>query len=258
MRSVLILGLFLTLNFCGFSQEEKLPTPEELTAKVLKVYASCESYRDRCVIRIVEPDFKKGEEAKAFAKTAYQKDGVFRFQFADPRGQRGEKTESFPPQEIIWLRGGEIQLKSDATVPMVKGNRTAEEARTHARSLLFGMSLMTCESSSEIPLLVLPAGKSKIGSYFEANRCAIEQSEIVDHHPCYKMVQSSSGINGRTGQPMQVFQRYWIDKKSDLIRRYQSERDFGTGEKRVFTLDYQPEINVKLSPEELELDAPKK
>ena len=220
-------GLLASLLVRQATAEE--PNPGNLTAKQIvgrmaEEYAKCKSYRDSGVVKTVfiMTDRKRIVE-KPFT-TAFVRPDRFRFEYKD-KGRR----------YIIWRKGNDIQTWWDVT-PGIKKPESLEGALEAATGV-------SSRSTITVPIMLIPdefRGR-RLTNITEAERIEDAKFDEVD---CFR-------IQGSVGSPMTI----WVDKKTFLLRRIDSQTkfdDFRTEQ----TTTYEPVINGKIPDKMLKFDPP--
>jgi hypothetical protein len=112
--------------------------------------------------------------------------------------------------------------------------------------------------SHTVPRLLLLAPKEDGGILFgeKAERLADERVGTAD---CYRVRLAYEMQAGEGGESkVRVVETFWIDRRSDLIRRVRNEGTLPDRSRVVTSIDYDPAFDVDLAPAELEFRPPKK
>ena len=199
---------------------------KQIVERMAEKYAKCKSYRDSGVVKTVfiRTDRKRIVE-KPFT-TAFVRPDRFRFEYKD-------KERRY----IIWRKGNDIQTWWDVTPGIKK-----PESLGRALAAATGVS---SSSAHTVPALLIPdeVKGRRLTNITEAERIEDAKLDKVD---CFR-IQGQS-----VGRPMTI----WVDKKTFLVRRIDSQKkfdDFRTEQ----TTTYEPVINGEISDKMLKFDPPK-
>jgi hypothetical protein len=231
------------------------PTGRQIVERVEKAYADCKTYRDRgtVVAEYTGPDGKKeggGDKPRTFT-TAFRRGVAFRFEFRNPNPLGGEEART-GFTKVVWARGDEVKTwpDQDLTADTGKGPR-----------VLFPLGVIagvTEGVSHTVPRLLLLAPQKGGGILFgeKAERLADERVGTAD---CYRVRLAYEMQGGEGGESkVRVVETFWIDRRSDLIRRVRNEGALPDKSRVVTTIDYDPAFDVDLAPADLEFRPPKK
>lgn len=199
----------------------------DLLSRMADAYARCSTYADTGVARIdfIQADGRHVDE-KPF-KTAFVRPNAFRFEFED----------SERPSRYIVARDGEElrewwSLRPDDP-PMPSLDRALGRA--------IGVS---GSSSAAVPTLLMPelVGMRRLSQ--------ISQAKRLDDAPCGS--GTCARVHGFMGDDDRTV---WIDTGDFLIRRVDTEKDYG-GFRTEETTTYAPVVDGVVTPEQLAFDAP--
>lgn len=128
----------------------------------------------------------------------YQKEGHFRFEYKDtPEWPTFSAGSGWKPP-VIWSDGKDWKHKpgfSDGFDETI-----TKQERQDLRLALQALMEVTLDSSNQIPLLLLPKGKSSVGDYFHGERGSIEKVEKIDNQDCYILTHHNNLVDGRDGK----------------------------------------------------------
>jgi outer membrane lipoprotein-sorting protein len=228
---LLMSGLFAVVAE-GQDVKSNALTGQEILLRMAKAYATCESYFDLGVVKIVFIE-KDGNRVttKPFA-TAFVRPNHFRYQYEDNRSE-GEALVY-----IIWANGNEVQTWWDVN-PGIQKKRNLESA-------VAGATGVSGCSAHNAPAMLLPdrIGGRKLSQLSDAKRV---EDDKVNGFDCFR-------IRGKEGDDVTVL---WIDKRTYLLRRIKSDSkfsDFRTEE----TTSYHAAFNRRITDKMLEFNPPKR
>jgi outer membrane lipoprotein-sorting protein len=213
---------------------EELPpgelTPAQIFDRVARIYESCKSYRDSGAVKTVYTSAEgPGHTQEQSFKTAFVRPDRFRFEFTEesPRGQK---------RYIVWTDGDEAATWWDI--------RPGIEREESLGMALAGATGVSSGSAHTIPRLLLP---DEVGGRALAE---LRQAERIENGQMY----------GRTcfrirGSVLSQSETIWIDRETFLVLRIDEQVDL-RGSRAETTTTYEPAMNVEISPEMLEFNAP--
>lgn len=259
MRRMTLRNRFLftvTLILAGSSVRAAEPvlTGKQILEQAGKAYAACKTYRDTgtVVAEYTGPDGKKegGDDKPRRFTTVFQHNGVFRFEFRNPNPLQGERArQGFV--DVIWAKGDELKVQMGVDLPADTGK---------VSKVITALSIetgVTEQTSTIVPMLLLRTrkGGAAFAAFETARRLDDERVGKVD---CHQVLRTYEMPNFEDGSKFRITETYWIDRGSNLIRRVKNETSFADKSRVVTTIHYEPEVDVKLAPAELEFNPPKK
>jgi outer membrane lipoprotein-sorting protein len=237
-----VLLFLLMLPACSLSAAVALPVqadeplPETLKAqdvldRMAKAYAGCKSYRDSGVVRTV---FIQGAGNRTVEKpftTAFVRPDRFRFEYQETQGGQARRY-------IVWRKGTEAQTWWDIK-PGVEKARSLDLA-------LGGATGVSGGSAHTAPALLLPNEVSgwRLTKLRDPKR--IEDARL-DKADCFRIQGRDFGDSPTT---------VWIDKKTFLVRRIDSQKKFDKFRAEE-TTTYDPVVNEEVPDRALEFNLPK-
>ncbi len=219
---------------------------EEILSKVDSTYASCRSYSDTGLVKTVFARESGGFTDDKPFKTAFLRDGEFRYEFTSkPTYVPGVEERRF----IVWANGDDVQTWWDID-PGVKKDKTLPLALATATGVSGG-------SSHTVPVMLLP---KRVGGMKRTALRDLERLKDADENtdennvPCFRV----------KGQPLSAKSQpitLWISKETFLIHRIDSSMKLPKTEEHdvintTTTTTYSPRINVDIKRGELAFDAP--
>ncbi len=201
----------------------------EILAQMAQVYATCRSYRDSGVVRIVYFE-ETGErvEERPF-ETAFVRPESFRFEFRESFMGRTKRY-------IVSQRASEIRTWWDV--------HAATETPASLAMGLAGATGVSGGSAHTVPVLLLPG--------VIPGRSTKDMTDVrrLDDVEC-----GSSACSRVEGVYAGTKRTLWIDLKSFLLRRVDFSTEFPKFHTRE-TTTYEPAINETIPPEALEFNPP--
>ena len=199
--------------------------------RMAHVYSGCRSYRDRGEV--------ESPGHRTIFSTAFIRPNQFRFEFSEAVNSEANSAAPYPFKRhmIICQRNADTQVwwELPANVPKPE-------------SLTLGIAAATAVSDGAahtVPSLLMPqeiCGRS-VGAMTSPLRCVDTRLGTKD---CYR-------IEGRfVGHPITV----WIERTSYLILRKESDHSQEDGAVVRTTTNYEPNINVEVTFEELAFNPP--
>jgi outer membrane lipoprotein-sorting protein len=211
------------------------PNPEALKAqdvldRMAKVYAGCKSYRDSGVVKTVFIQDANNHTVEKPFTTAFVRPDRFRFEYK-------EKQDGQERRYLVWRKGKEVQTWWDIK-PGIEKPESLDLA-------LAGATGVSGVSAHTVPALLLPneVGGRRLTDMTGAKRIEDAKLDKVD---CFR-------IEGKyADSPMTL----WIDKKTFLVRRIDSQQKFGNFRTEA-TTTYDPVTDDEIPDKKLEFDPPK-
>jgi outer membrane lipoprotein-sorting protein len=210
------------------------PKPEALKAedvlgRMAKAYSGCKSYRDSGVVKTVFVRANGNQTVEKPFTTAFVRPDRFRFEFKENEGDGQER------RYIVWRKGKEVQTWWD-----IKPGVEKPESLGLA---LAGATGVSGSSAHTVPALLLPKEVEgrRLTDMSEAKRIDDAKLDKVD---CFR-------IEGKFGGSPTTL---WIDQKSFLVRRIDSQKKFD--DFRTETTTYDPAIDEEIPNKKLEFDPP--
>jgi outer membrane lipoprotein-sorting protein len=200
---------------------------QDVLDRMAKVYAGCKSYRDTGVVKTVFVMATGNRTVEKPFKTAFVRPDRFRFEYTEKRGGREDRY-------IVWRKGKDVQTWWDVK-PGVEKPESLELA-------LAGATGVSGSSAHTVPALLLPkeVGGRRLTDLTEAKRAEDARIDKVD---CFR-------IEGKFGDaPLTL----WIDNKTFLVRRIESEKKFDNFSTEE-TTTYDPVIDDEIPDKALEFD----
>ena len=226
----LTFALLLPLASASEPKQDAL-TAKEVLERVAKTYASCKTYRDSGVVRILFiVAVGNFTEEKSFS-TGFVRPDRFRFEYKEKK--RGNREYRY----IVWRKGKEVQTWWDVT-PGIKKPKSLGLA-------LAGATGVSSGSAHTIPALLMPdeVGGRRLTDIAQLKRV---ENAMLEKDECFR-------IQGQfAGNPMTL----WVDKKTFLVRRIDSETKFDNFSTQE-TTTYKPVIDADVSEKMLQFDPPK-
>jgi outer membrane lipoprotein-sorting protein len=209
--------------------ESQAPSAQDVLDRMAKTYAGCRSYHDSGVVKTVFVGANGSRTVEQPFTTAFVRPDRFRFEFKETRGG-GEAI-----RYIVWRKGMEVYKWWDFW-SVVEKRETLDLA-------LAGASGVSGGSAHTVPALLLPKeiGGRRLTDMTEVKRLEDAGLDKVD---CFR-------IEGKLADSPRTL---WIDKKTFLLRRIDTQaefRDFRT----VRTTTYDPVIDEGFPEEMLEFGA---
>jgi hypothetical protein len=200
-------------------------TADDVLKKMFEVYRECRSYRDTGVMTsAIQGPLAAGVKTEKFTTV-----------FARPERYRFTKSwikDEEEQEQLVWRNGPEFQIRWN-TRPNLKPAESPEMAigLGHPQSEITANMLMVDVKHS----LALDSVGHKLA-----------EDEAIDGHACWL-------IEARTTKQQPA--KFWIDKKSFLLRQFKHSRKAGVVmDERTIT--WQPEVNVDIPDSALQLDPP--
>ncbi len=214
---------FCALRGSAFAEEIKIPQPHEATlsadeiiARMVKVYETCQSYQDDGVVDISTNGVV---ESRPFS-TAFVRPNLFRYEF----------TSSNYPRFVLWWDSKNIQSWSN-----LMPNIITHQDFSHALSRPTGIS---GGSASRIPSLLVPG--TIWGSGLKLVKGAIlHREESTNGVHCYKIEYSRPGSD--------KVNTLWIDKRRCVLIKMQEVQVIGDKRTHHVTT-YTPKIDISIDP----------
>ncbi len=221
-------GLLATLLQTQAMAEEQQPdklSAKQIVDRMVREYAQCKSYRDSGVVKTVFIRSDRKHTVEKPFTTVFVRPGGFRFEYKDEERRY-----------IVWRKGNDVQTWWDVT-PGIKNPESLGLALAAATGVSSG-------SAHTVPALLIPdeVGGRRLTDITEAQRIEDAKFDKVD---CFR-IQGQS-----VGSPMTI----WVDKKTFLVRKIDSQRKFDDF-RTERTTTYEPVINGKISDETLKFDPP--
>ena len=228
----LILSIFLASS-CAEPKSET-PTAKQILDRMVKVYTSCQSYRDSGMVKtlFILSDGNRAVE-KPFT-TAFVRPGRFRFEYKEKRGNQEYRY-------LVWANGKDVRTWWDIT-PGIKRPDSLGLALAGATGVSGG-------SARRIPALLIsdPIGAGwDMRNLRNVKRLEDAKAENAD---CFR-IQGETGISGQG--PVTLL----IDKSTFLVRRLDQQTKFGNFRTEE-TTTYEPVVNGEIPDKMLEFDPAK-
>ena len=209
--------------------ESQAASARDVLDRMARTYAGCRSYYDSGVVKTLFVGASGSRTVERAFTTAFVRPDRFRFEFKETQGD-GEAI-----RYIVWRRGTEVYKWWDFW--------SVVERRETLNLALAGASGVSGGSAHSVPALLLPneVGGRRLTDMTAAKRLEDAELDMVD---CYR-------IEGKLGDSRRTL---WIDKKTFLLRRIDTQaefRDFRT----VRTTTYDPVIDEGCPEEMLEFGA---
>ena len=207
-------------------------TVDEIFDRVDAAYRECRTYRDSGTVIKTSAEQDGGERvSEAPFSTAFIRPDQFRFAF----------TETFargrPNQRIIWRDGADVKIWSG-----ISGKSQSKES---LEGPLRAARLSSSGLSEAIPPLLFPdAVRGDAHRLTELPNAKRIDDAVCGTHDCMR-------IQGKP--PLTDSKTIWIDKRTFLVCRIETETSVGIGKTRV-VITFNPTINEKISDDLLELD----
>jgi hypothetical protein len=231
-------------------------TAEQILDRVAGVYAGCRSYRDSGCARsrfLGLPGLPEFETDKPF-RTAFVRPDRFRFEFSDPGG-----TE--PYRYIVHAAGDVFQTWWDV--------RPGVERKSSLGLAVAGAAGVSDGAAHTVPALLMPepVGGLRLTGLLELAR--LDDGDLTGAE-CYRLRGRPPGPAGaQAAASQQLFREMtgidppaefepmvlWIDQRTLLLRRVEGRHRLPFGES-VQVTTYEPEVDVRISDEELSFDPP--
>jgi hypothetical protein len=204
-------------------------TAQQILDRVSKAYADCRTYRDSGSVRTVFIDGDGRRTVKKVFATAFVRPERFRFEYS-------EKRDEDDLRYIVWRQGNEVRSWWDL--------KPGIEDEPSLGLALAGATGVSSGSAHTVPALLLPGevGGRRLTSIADATR--IGDAEL-DEAECFRV----------TGEYCGSSVTIWIEKKTFLVRRIDSERHFDTFRTEETTL-YEPSLDGEISDDILTFKPP--
>lgn len=222
-------------------------TDVQIVERANRAYARCDSYRDSGIVVTTFVSEERQWTAEKPFSTAFVRPDRFRFEFKDL--SLGDP----PPAYIIWAAGGVVRMWRGIQ-PEVQETDSLGDAISQATGVSNGVAY-------RVPSLLLPGlvpeGRSPLDLNFALRIGDADEAGIG----CFR-IRGQSIRTPRTlgeGEQAVVLQEnsvtVWIDQQSYLVRRVEEANVYDTFRTETVTT-YSPEINARISSQELEFGAP--
>ena len=240
-------GLSGRVSHVGCLADDAKVDPRELARKVESRYASCKTYRDTCLARMVfrnaggeEQDL--GERKPSKITTAFLRPDKLRFEFDNELGGKLIRN-------LIWMDGRAVKTWWDVR----PGVQTPESLH-----FALGAAAGVTESTSVTipPLLLSELLKRPNALSNGPGHLALLDDEAIGAHARRRLRRRFEAVNFQTQKNFEVVDTFWIDAKTFAIRRVVKEMEIGEG-RSVGTLDLEPEFDVEIPASALAFDPPK-
>lgn len=231
MKRLLTLGLVL---LSGLSFGQTTPTPAELLDRMRNAYAQARTYRDRGSVTVEYLTRKKAETTrrKAFS-TAFQRGGTYRFAHAEA-GSAGA------------IQCGVVWSKGPRTLTWLGARNTLDSGRTLVQALTLA-GAATGSASRRVSGLLLGDPKISMDWDKSLRNVQLVGQETVNN----RLTHHLTATGGQVNLPSQV--ELWLDAASGLVIRL-SERSRVAEFEALTTIDFEPAVNVELTPDLLRFD----
>ena len=218
----------------SLAQDAKQGAAEEILRGVEKVYATCKSYRDSGTVASEELLAAGKQHDTAQFSTAFVRPDSFRFEY-----QRG--ADERKKRYIIWANGRDVRSwfsrdpRRENKPESLKSDLQMAAGVTRGTSTIIS-NLLLADSSllKEPPLQQLPDAS------FDGKKC-------VRFYRRYRLPDLDNGPR------LNITDVYWIEKRTFLIRRIETETKSAKGSFRKI-ITYTPKINEEISAKELEFN----
>jgi hypothetical protein len=230
--AILTLGLAL-----AFSPEGRGDDPwggamaaQRVLLTMARAYGTCLSYRDTGLVRTtyLKPNGKR-TVLKPFS-TAFVRPDRFRFEYREPRAQ-GKQSRC-----IVWRQRKKVRTWEDAR-PGAQGPGSLATALAAAARGSGG-------SAHTVPAMLMRIEVGG-GRPVELERMRRIEDRMLGKVDCYL-------VQGRYDDAPATF---WVEKRTGLLWRIDSQHDFGTFRTQE-TTTYKPSFNAAIPPTLLAFNAP--
>ena len=227
-------------------------TAGEILAEMARVYASCQSYRDKGQATSVYADDGRERHDEMVFRTAFVRPDRFRFElrFRFDESARWRCC-------IVWVSGEEVQtvdhdgplaqliqdaLAKDASVPEAAYH--TDRFRLSLNMAIGAATGVSGGSAHMVPALLLPdlIGGARLT---DLKNPALLASEAYERAYCFR-------VEGQT--PNGSVKTLWIDQASFLLRRVETRRP-STPDGTPSIVAYEPQLNAAISDNELACSA---
>lgn len=210
------------------------PTPAELFDRMRRAYAEARTYRDRGSMTVQYLARQKAEPTrkKAFS-TAFVRGGPLRF------ASIGPNSKGVLECEVVWSNGNQ-------TLAWL-GYRNAVDS---SRSLSMALSMAGASTGSAARRVTgLLVSDEKLSMAWEKGlrNVRLLGQETVNNRTAYHL----TAAGGQVKIPTQV--HLWLDVASGLLVRL-TERSQVAEFEALITLDFEPDVNIELTPDLLRFD----
>jgi VWFA-related protein len=195
----------------------------QILAKVTKAYAGCRSYADEGSGEMISANRKR----HSMFRTSFVRDAGFRYQLWLPPGESGPWSPW-----VVWKSGDLLKVQGLASA--------ARTQNVGFDGALSRMSVYSSGSSVAVPPLLLPGQFRSSDLVSLMVNPVLAGEETIEGRKTFRIEGTLQGF------PVKL----WIDEKQSLILR--SYRKVFTGEQsEELTVQYKPQIDVAISPEDL-------
>ena len=221
MRRLLAFSL-LVLAAPLFAQQPQGLSAQQILDKMVSVYASCSSYRDKGQAKEV---WRNGRVTLRPFSTAFIRPSQFRYEFQ-------EESELRSSDYVVWQSGATV--KSWWTVKGLRSYETLDESLAAATGVSRG-------SSIQVPSMIF-------GDLHDTHRIqklsqlTLIDEEVVSGRQAYQI----KGLDLRNHE-----MTIWIDKEKFLLLKTFEVVQVPSGLTAEQTTTYQPEVNIAIAPEQL-------
>jgi len=206
-------------------------TAQQVLERMAKAYANCKSYRDSGVVKTVFIEANGQRTVEKPFTTAFVRPDRFRFEYKE-RSPDGRES-----RYLVWRQGKDVQTWWDVTPGIKKADSLG--------LALAGATGVSGSSAHTVPSLLLPqeVGGRRLTDMTEVKR--IEDAKLGEAD-CFRL-QGMYASN-----PMTL----WIDKKTYLVRRVDTQNKFDNF-RTEGTTTYDPVVDGEITDKMLEFDPPK-
>jgi hypothetical protein len=204
---------------------------QRILLTMARAYGTCTSYRDTGVVRTVyvKPNGRR-TVLKPF-RTAFVRPDRFRFEYREPK-DHGE-----PSRCIVWRQGTKVRAWSDA--------RPGVQDRGSLAAALAGVARGSGGSAHTVPAMLMRLEIGR-GRPVELKRMRRVGDRMLGKIDCYL-------VQGRYDEAPATF---WVEKRTGLLWRVDSQHDFGTFRTQE-TTTYTPSFKGEIPASLLALDTPR-
>lgn len=230
LRSTLasLVLIAIAIPWLGCSDDDgRSPSAKQILNRMASAYAECQTYSDSGKVTTTYKSADGDEtEVKPFT-TAMIRPDQFRFEFTVQGNPRS--------RYIVWQNGKTISTWWDV-------RRQSEQPESLGMGLA-GATGVSGGSAHTIPALLMPR---EVGGRLltEVRNAKRGEDSTIAGDACFTIQAQVSG------DPITI----WIDQKTNLVRRIDSESDFGDFTTQESTT-YDPVINGEIDPSSLEFRA---
>lgn len=226
-----VLAISLSLSYRADEPKPEAPSAKQVLDRMARAYADCKSYRDSGIVVTIFVEAGGNRIVEKPFTTAFVRPDRFRFEYKETKDDRQKN------RYLVWRNGKKVQTWWDIK-PRV-------EKPESLRLALAGATGVSGGSAHTVPALLLPKELSGrlLTDITEAKR--IEDAKL-DKTDCFR-------VQGKYGTSAMIL---WIDKKTFLVRRIDTQNKFDNFRTEA-TTTYDPVINGEIADKMLAFDPPK-